>query len=164
MGWGADVPIGSSCENCSWGLFGPWAIVGGHSGDRRPWSKEGVGQGCCRALGGWGRGQSPLGPLWFPPRPPGVDGIQAAVSSCPSPACPQEARCCRSSALPPRAVPPARPGTVLQGLPAQSPSEPAREVGLEAGGSSHCPRADPADASRGHFSDSHHGAPLGRDN
>ena len=78
------------------------------------------------------------------------------------PSCPQEARRCRP-ALPPRAVPPARPGTVLQGLPAQSPSEPAREVGLGDGGSSHCPRADPADASCGHFLDSHLGAPLGHD-
>ena len=78
------------------------------------------------------------------------------------PSRPQEARRYRP-ALPPRAVPPARPGTVLQGLPAQSPSEPAREVGLGDGGSSHCPRADPADASCGHFLDSHLGAPLGHD-
>lgn len=38
----------------------------GHFGDRRPWYREGVGQGCCRALGGEGRDQSPLGPCWFP--------------------------------------------------------------------------------------------------
>ena len=164
MGWGADVPIGSFCENSSWRLFGPWATVGGHSGGGRPWSKEGAGQGCCRALGGEGRDQSPLGPRWFPPGPQGWMGSR--LRSPPSPAQPAPGKPGAAAplpALPPRAGPPARPGTVLQGLPAQSPSEPAREVGLGDGGSSRCPRADPADASCGHFSYSHHRAPLGRD-
>ena len=97
VGWGADVPIGSFCENSSWRLFGPWATVGGHSGGGRPWSKEGAGQGCCRALGGEGRDQSPLGPCWFPPGPQGWMGSRLRSPPSPAQPAPREARRCRSS-------------------------------------------------------------------
>ena len=112
----------------------------------------GVGQGCCRALGGEGRDQSPLGPCWIPPPPgtqlppPGVAGIQAAgfFPTQPSLSPGSQALPLLCLPCPWRAEPSAHPGTLLQGLPAQGPSELAREVGLGAGsvqlpGASRCP-------------------------
>ena len=103
-------------------------------------------------------------------RPPGVVGIQAAGLFPPQPSLSPGSQVLLPLSLhcPPRAKPPACPGTLLQGLPAQGPSELAQEVGLGAGsvqlpGASCCPRADPANASWGHFLDSHHGASLGHD-